>query len=75
MKQINTIIIVAYFFLKRSARLIWYLLLFWRNKIRFAEEDIAGDDKKVHFGGVQNVAKINEQPKKEIKSRHSILKT
>jgi len=54
---------------------MWYLLLFWRNKLRFAEEDVSGDDKKVHFGGVQNVAKTNEQQKKELKPRHSILKT
>lgn len=52
-----------------------YFLVLSRNKLRFAEEDVSGDDKKVHFGGVQNVAKTNEQQKKELKPRHSILKT
>ena len=50
-------------------------MLFWRNKPRFADEDVSGDDKKVHFGGVQNVSKTNEPPKKDLKPRHSILKS
>ena len=50
-------------------------MFIWRHKPRFADEENSGDDKKVHFGGVQNVAKVSEVPSKDLKPRHSILKS